>query len=52
MDKCKKATERRIRRRDVEMAVWCWEMEFSLEGGGVDERVEDVATLMYLVRPL
>ena len=32
-DKCNKATERRLQRRDVEMEARCGEMEFSLDGG-------------------
>ena len=44
MDKCKKATERRIRWRDVEMTARCGVIEFSLEGGEGDVRVEGVAT--------
>ena len=31
-DKCNKATKRRLRRRDVEMAARCGEIEFSIEG--------------------
>ena len=34
-DKCNKMTERRLRRRDMEMVERCSEMEFSLEGGEV-----------------
>ena len=51
-NKCNKATERRLRQRDVEMAARCGEMEFILEGGEVDERVEGVATFRYLGRLL
>ena len=32
-DKCNKATERIIQRRDVDMAARCWRMEFIMEGG-------------------
>ena len=32
-DKRHKETERRIRRRGVEMAAMCGEMEFGIEGG-------------------
>ena len=38
-DKWNKATERRIRRRDVDMVARCGEMGFSMEVGEVDERV-------------
>ena len=51
-DKCDKATERRLRGIYVEMAARCGEMEFSLEGGEVYERVEGVAMFWYLGRPL
>ena len=43
-DKCNNATEKRLRRRDVEMAERCGDIEFSLEGREVDDRVEVVAT--------
>ena len=39
LDKCNKATEIRLRRRDVDMAERCGEMEFSLEGVEVFDRV-------------
>ena len=32
LDKCHKSMERRIRRRDVDMAAMCGEMEFNLDG--------------------
>ena len=32
VDKCNKATERQIRRRDVDMVERCCEMDFSLYG--------------------
>ena len=51
-DKCNKATNRRLRRRDVEMAETCGETEFSLEGEAGDERVDDVETFRYLPSPL
>ena len=37
-DKCHKSTERRLRRRDVEMAARCGEMESNIDGeeGGGD----------------
>ena len=44
MDKCNKAAERQLLQRDVEMATWCGEMEFSLEGEEGYEMVEGVAT--------
>ena len=34
------------------MATRCGEMEFSLEGGEYDDRVENVTTLRYLGSPL
>ena len=34
------------------MAAMCGEMEFSMEGGDGDERVENVTTFQYLGRPL
>ena len=40
MDKCNKVTERRLRRRDVDMAKRCDDMEFSLYGEEVDNLVE------------
>ena len=43
-DKCHKLTEIRLRRRDVDMAVRCGEMEFNLNGEEGDERVENVPT--------
>ena len=52
MDKYKKATEIRLRQIDVKMSSRCGEMEFSLEGGELDERVEGVATFRYLGSPL
>ena len=50
--KCNKATERRLRRRYVGMAARSGEMEFSLEGGKVYERMKGVATFRYLGSPL
>ena len=50
-DKCNKATDIRLRVRDVEMKAWCGEMYFSMEGGEGDERVEVVAKFWCLVRP-
>ena len=47
-DKWHKSTERRLRRRDVEMAARCGEMEFNLDGEEGDERVENVPTFQYL----
>ena len=52
LEKCHKATERRLRQRDVEIAARCGEMEFSLEGGEEEERVYHVATFQYMGRPL
>ena len=51
-DKCHKSTERRLQRRNVEMAERCGEMEFVLDEGGGDKRVENVTTFQYLERPL
>ena len=51
-DKCHKLTEIRLRRRDVEMAVICGEMEFNLYGGEGDERVENIPTFQYMGQPL
>ena len=36
----------------MEMAARCVEMEFSLEGGDEEERVDNVTTLQYMGRPL
>ena len=41
-DKYHKSTERRLRRRDVDMATRCEKMEFNLDGEEGDERVENV----------
>ena len=43
-EKCNKLTERRIRRRDVEMAARCGEMEFNLDGEEGEDRVENITT--------
>ena len=51
-EKCNKSTERLLRRRDVEMAAMCGEMELNLDGDKGDERVENVPTLRYLRQPL
>ena len=51
-DKCHKSTERRLRKRYVEMAESCGEMESGLDGGGRDERVENVTIFRYLRIPL
>ena len=50
MDKCNKATERILRRIDVEMTTRCGEIRFILDGGEVDQRVEGVVTFRYLGR--
>ena len=50
--KCHKSTERRLQKRDVEMAAMCGEMEFNLDREEEDERVENVQTFQYLGRPL
>ena len=47
-EKCHKSTERRLLRRDVEMAARCGEMEFNLDGEEGDERVENVPIFRYL----
>ena len=52
LDKCHKSTERRLRRRDVDMLARCGEMEFNLNGEEGDKRVENVPTFRYLGRPL
>ena len=36
LEKCHKSTERRLQRRDVEMAARCGEMEFNLDGEEID----------------
>ena len=51
-DKCNKAIERRLQRRDVEMTVRCGNMEYSLEGEEGDEMAEGVVTFRYLGRTL
>ena len=51
-DKCNKVTERGLQRRDVETEARFWEMDFSLEGGEGDERVDNMMTSRYLQRPL
>ena len=38
--------------RDVEMAARCGEMEFNIDGGEGDERVENVPTFQYMGRLL
>ena len=43
-EKYHKLTERRLRRRDVEIAAMCGEMEFNLDGEEGYERVENVPT--------
>ena len=50
-DKCHKLTERRLRRRDVEMAASCGEMEFSLDGEEGYNIVENVPTFRYMGHP-
>ena len=52
LDNCHKSTKRGLQRRDVEMAETCGEMEFSPEGGEGEEKVENVTTFRYMVRPL
>ena len=42
LDKCHKSTERRIWRRDVEMAARCGEMEFDLDREEGDKILENV----------
>ena len=51
-DKCNKLTERRLQRRDADMAERCGEMEFSLDGEEGNERVENVPTFWYIGIPL
>ena len=51
-DNCNKATERRLRRRYMDMAESCGEMEFSVYGVEGEERVENVPTSRYWGRPL
>ena len=51
-EKCHESTERRLRRRDVEMEAMCGETEFNLEGEEGDERVENVPTFRYMGRPI
>ena len=51
-DKCNKSVERRLRRKYVDMKARCGEINFSLERGEGEERMEDVATFRYLGRPL
>ena len=48
LEKFHKLTERRLQRRDVEMAESCGEMEFSMEEGGGEERMDNVTTFLYL----
>ena len=52
LDKCHKLTDGRLRKRDVEMAARCGEMEFNLYWEEGDERVENVPTFQYMGRPL
>ena len=52
LDKCHKATEIRLRRTDVDMSERCGEMEFILEEGEKEERVENVTMFRYLGTPL
>ena len=51
-DKCNKAMDRRLRRRDVDMAARFEKMGLSLEGGKGGDSLEGVATFRYLGRPL
>ena len=51
-DICNKATERRIRWRDVEIVERCGDMEFRLYGGEGGNMLERVSTFKYLGRPL
>ena len=51
-DKCNKATDIILQRRDVDMAARCGEIELSLEGEEGDKMVEGVATFRYLGRTL
>ena len=50
--KCLKSTERRLRRRDVEMAARCGEMEFNLDGEEGDKIVDNLPTFRYLGQSL
>ena len=52
MDKCNKATKRRLRQRDVEMAAICNNMEFSLYGEEGGNMVEGVANFKYMGQTL
>ena len=51
-DRCEKTTEIRIRKRDVDMAERCADMEFILYGREGDALVEGVSNFKYLGRPL
>ena len=51
-NRCNKATERRIRQRDVEILERCGDMEFSLYRGEGGEMVYGVETFKYLGKPL
>ena len=50
-EKYQKLTEIRLRRRDVEMAVRCGEMEYNLDGEEVDDIVENLSNFRYMGRP-
>ena len=52
LDKCHKATERRLWQRDVDMSERCGEIEFILEEVEKEERVENVTMFRYLGTPL
>ena len=47
-----KVTEMRLRRRDMDMAERCEEIEFSLYGRERDVMLEEVENSKYLERPL
>ena len=47
-DKCNKATERRLRQRDMEMAARCGKMNFSLYVEEGENMVEGVETFKYM----
>ena len=51
-NKCNKAKERRIRRKDVDMAARCGDTEFSLYKEEEEDLVEEVEKFKYLGRPL
>ena len=52
MDEFNKATVRKIRRRGVDMAARCGEMEFSLYGEEGGHIVEGMTNVNYMGRPL